>query len=247
MPRGNVAYAGPGGETTILPTWNAFLEKPADPSRLGDAGDSWTSSMISISVSYTILAANNQGSDVPATEPISKADLRDVYLRATFQSTIECGDLQTVEYDLVRGSTLCLNAAIVSLVLVYPSTQAADMAGFFRPGLRVFTSVGRGTMRNALMPRRTLAAPVPNAGGGVGVSTPQKVPQWATTAFLENADPGIPQAQIQFRAGANGPIISSATIGKTPVSATDVPNGALYFELSGVESATNRVVFPLQL
>ena len=253
MSRGAVAYAG--ARDTKLLDWNALSEiKGArSGSQLSDAdADAWTSSMVSVLISYKILAATPASpisgpADVPAPEPIQKADLRDVYLKILFRSTMSCGDLHYAEMDLIQNAAFSLQAEEIGISLFYPPEIAADMlpAGPepIRPPLKLWTTIGRGTMRNSVTPRRTLAAPVPNTGR----STPQRVPPWASTVFLENGLVAVPTAQIEFTAGINGPIVQSATIGKTPVSATDVPNGGLYFTLVGAEAASARAVFTLQL
>lgn len=262
MSRGSVAYAG-ANETQLL-NWDAAEEVLHDlppmsahqaASALEKRLDSWSSSLVSVMVSYYIIngtpanvASPISGPNDAPLDPILKADLRDVFLKVRFRSTKNCGDLHYAELDLIQDAAFCLQAQELSVAIYYPDSIAADMPPPIseqplRPPLKIFTTIGRGTMRNSVTPRRTIAAPIQ----GGGVSTRQRVPPWASTVFYQSNNFASPTTQITFFAGQNGPAVHSALIGKTPVSATHVPQGGLYFDLTGAADDSSKAVFTLQL
>jgi len=265
MSRSYQGFVNPGSVADIL-EWDALAEPTLgpvpgtgampgsgarQPSDFGPAANAWSSSLVSVTLSYQFMKPDpaQPGTLVPANEPVMNADIRNVSVQVEFRSDLTCGASQTVECDLLQGATICVEAQRIIARVKYPTIQATPIPPIAGsdpvfPTLQVTAQLGRGTLRNTFVPRRTLAAPI--VGGGLSI--PQRVPPWASAVLLENALVGTPTAQIDFLTAFNGIIVQSALVGKNvPGGAVAVPNGAPYFRLVGALDGTARAVFLLQL
>ncbi len=232
MPRGNKIQIT-SGEATVL-TWNAADEETDTTA--------WRSALLSIFMGYRIIdpVTNN-----PAVEPVLNADLRGVFGRAVWQVEPKCGDLQTVDFDILQGESITLPAQVLTLSIVYPNSNQlpALPPPITRYPLEVSAGLGRGTARNSFVARRTVESPIV----GAGLSVPARIPNYASGAILVNGNVAAPTVQIDFLTSFNGGIISSITLGKGFQNAAPVPQGALYYQVAGALDATTRVMFTLQV
>lgn len=220
------------GEVTVL-DWNAEAEEP-DRS-------AWRSSLTSILMSYRIVDPN--GRPVPDND-ILNADLRGVFGRATWRSDPQCGDLQTVDFDILSGESLSLPAQQINVTFVYPNGNP-DYAPLpppvTFPPLEVNANLGRGTIRNAFVARRTLPAAIVGAQSRL-----VRVPNFASAAILVNAT-GVATATLNYYSAINGGVVSSSVLGKGLQNAVPVPQGGLFACLVGAADPTSMIMFTLQI
>ena len=170
----------------------------------------------------------------------------DLSLELEFQEDCNCGDLHRVSMDFVRGTPMSFPCRQYSLYVHYPRNPAVAIET--QPPIKAFASVGRGTMREHLLPRKTLRFGNVNAGA---VATPQRIPTLASYVYFQNPTLTILDAPVVFRGGSNGLDIHASPVGKRLEGATLIPNGAQYVAIDNTASAVAipdaRLVFIIAL
>lgn len=155
-------------------------------------------------------------------------------------------DCQEVDFDVIQGSSLTVEASSLTVYLTYPGP--ADLT---HPPVLVDVSVGVGTSGKAGISssaQRTILTTPATVPGGGGSSLPQPIPQWSDSAILINTDPAIPTAVLRQYNG--NLLVSAATIGKGSVDTVPIARGrgARFFDIlntNAADSPNTAVIFGL--
>lgn len=178
-------------------------------------------------------------------------DFSDVFATIAWGSGVMEGpDAQIMDFDVVGGGSVSVEAWSLQVKITYPGTPSAA-----RPRIHVDVSVGLGASGKAGgTSSATRTVKVGDVAGGGNASTTFPIPMYAVSARLINTDAGAIAPSLDFRQKLNAAIatfVSVARIGKLLPDAAPVARGlgARFFDLlnnNAAQSSDTAVVFDLQ-